>query len=91
MSGQPSKRSILHITAGEEDWQPSAEELTAITEMFMAASVDPLGAVITTRTGIAVKLIDVQEGVDVQVVRAHVDAETGAALNAADAIDKARE
>ena len=46
-------RSILHINAGLENlWEPTEEELEAISGLFIQADEDPVGAVVTTRTGV---------------------------------------
>lgn len=48
------QRGMLHISLGDgEDWIPTIEDMNATTDLFMNADADPLGAVITTRTGIA--------------------------------------
>ncbi len=46
-------RSILHVTAGLDNmWEPTEEELEAISGLFIQADEDPVGAVVTTRTGV---------------------------------------
>lgn len=47
------QRAILHITAGDLDWEPSSEDLQYISELFINADNDPLGAIIATRNGIS--------------------------------------
>lgn len=50
------QRGILHLTLGDGDqWIPTVQDLEFITELFMGADSDPLGAIIATRTGIAVE------------------------------------
>ncbi len=46
------QRSILHVIAGSEDWEPSNEQLQAITQLFIGADQDPQGSVVVTRQGI---------------------------------------
>lgn len=46
------QRAIMHITAGDQDWEPTEEDLQYITELFMSADADPLGAIVATRNGI---------------------------------------
>lgn len=46
------QRAILHITAGDQDWEPTEADLQYLSEMFENANMDPVGAIITTRTGI---------------------------------------
>jgi hypothetical protein len=56
-------RSILHITAGLENlWEPTEEELEAISGLFIQADEDPVGAVVTTRTGVETN--EVRAGAD---------------------------
>jgi hypothetical protein len=56
-------RSILHITAGLENmWEPTEEELEAISGLFIQADEDPVGAVVTTRTGVETN--EVKAGAD---------------------------
>lgn len=46
---------IRHVTAGIDDmWEPSAEELGSISDLFMQADEDPVGAIVVTRTGVQV-------------------------------------
>jgi len=47
------QRSILHITAGIQDyWEPTPEELQALAEMFIQADADPQGGIVVTRYGV---------------------------------------
>jgi len=68
-----SLRQILHIEAGGPDWNPSAEDLSRLTAMFQEAVASPDGAVITTRSGVVARIVEVSEGAEVRVVRAMVD------------------
>jgi hypothetical protein len=44
---------IRHITVGIDDvWEPQPETMDEISELFMKADSDPVGAIITTRTGV---------------------------------------
>ncbi len=46
-------RAITHIKAGLDNvWEPTEEELEAISGLFIQADEDPVGAVVTTRTGV---------------------------------------
>lgn len=50
------QRGILHLTLGDGDlWNPSVQDLEFMTELFMGADSDPLGAIIATRSGITVE------------------------------------
>lgn len=52
------QRGILHASmSGGEDWEPSVADLEFLTELFMNADSDPLGAIIATRDGITVEEI----------------------------------
>jgi intein/homing endonuclease len=56
-------RSILHITAGLDNlWEPTEDELEAISGLFIQADEDPVGAVVTTRTGVETN--EVKAGAD---------------------------
>ncbi len=47
------QRGILHVTLdGGEDWQPTPADYEYVSELFTNADADPLGAIITTRSGI---------------------------------------
>lgn len=61
------KRQIMHVTVGSPDWDPTKKELKNIAELFMSASLDPLGCVVTTRPGVTIKLIDADSVVSVTV------------------------
>lgn len=52
------QRSTLHIQAGDDQWNPSRQDFAALASLFMSADHDPNGAVIATRHGIDVNLID---------------------------------
>ncbi len=46
-------RSILLITAGiDEAWEPTSDELSALTQLAMQADEDPTGAVLSVRNGV---------------------------------------
>lgn len=48
------QRGIMHITLGDGDeWQPTVQDLEFITDLFMNADSDPLGAIIATRLGVS--------------------------------------
>lgn len=46
------QRPILHVVAGDENWDPSNEEMAELANLFLSADLDPLGAVVTTRVGV---------------------------------------
>lgn len=54
------QRAISHVTAGDEEWKPSNEELEAIANLFLNADLDPVGSIVVTRNGISVN--EVREG-----------------------------
>ena len=56
------QRSLAHITAGDDNWEPTAEELESIVGMFQQADLDPLGAIIATRSSVQVQ--EVRQGGD---------------------------
>lgn len=48
------QRGILHLSLGEgDDWIPTIDDMNFMTDLFRNADADPLGAIITTRTGVA--------------------------------------
>lgn len=54
-------RSILHVTVGiPGQWEPTDEELEAVTAIFKDALDDPKGAVVATRTGIESHVLPIQ-------------------------------
>ena len=49
------QRGILHLTLGDgENWEPTVADMEYMTELFMNADSDPLGAIIATRMGVEV-------------------------------------
>ncbi len=46
------QKSILHLLIGEEDWEPTNEEMQNIVNLFLQADSDPTGAIVATRPGI---------------------------------------
>ena len=47
------QRGSMHVSAGiEGEWEPTPEELSALSGMFQQADYDPLGAIIVTRHGV---------------------------------------
>lgn len=57
------QRAILHITAGNGmDWEPTITDLEYLTELFMNADADPIGAIVATRADINVA--DIRQGGD---------------------------
>lgn len=50
------QRGIMHITLGDGDqWEPTVNDMDYTTELFMNADLDPLGAIVATRTGISIE------------------------------------
>lgn len=48
------QRGILHLSLGEgDDWIPTIDDMNFMTDLFRNADADPLGAIITTRTGVS--------------------------------------
>ena len=56
-NGQP--RRMIHITAGDDNWTPTASELQDLVQRFQAANVDPLNTtIVATREGVFAKLME---------------------------------
>lgn len=79
-------RSILHVTAGHSDWEPTEIELADLQSMFeeAVASAAPC-AVVTTRAGVYLEIVslDPVTGVgsaEVPQVTQSFDAATGAQI-----------
>jgi hypothetical protein len=51
---QRRQRAIMHLMIGDEEWEPTSNELTAVADLFQSADMDPTNAIIATRNGINV-------------------------------------
>ena len=49
------QRANVLVTAGDDIWEPTPEELTAIANLFQQSDLDPMGALIVTRNGINIQ------------------------------------
>lgn len=56
------QRAMSHITAGDDLWTPTSEELRILVDQFMTAERDPLGGWVSTRNGVQVQ--DLRPGGD---------------------------
>lgn len=56
------QRATTHITAGDDVWTPTGEELAALVSQFQQAEFDPLGGWVSTRN--AVQMTDIRPGGD---------------------------
>lgn len=52
----PARRPMVHIAAGNENWKPSLSEMQELSQLFMAADLDPLGAIVT-RQGMSAAMV----------------------------------
>lgn len=59
---QRRQRAIMHITAGNENWQPIDSELQMLIALFQQADLDPTGAILATRNDVNVS--DIRQGGD---------------------------
>jgi len=46
------QRAMTHITAGDDVWTPTSEELKELVEQFQTAEYDPLGGWVSTRNSV---------------------------------------
>lgn len=56
------QRAMSHVTAGDDTWTPTSEELRILVDQFMTAERDPLGGWVSTRNGVQVQ--DLRPGGD---------------------------
>lgn len=56
------QRATTHLTAGDDIWTPTGEELQALVSQFQQAEFDPLGGWVSTRN--AVQVNDIRPGGD---------------------------
>lgn len=50
-------RSILHAQMGNDNWEPTLDDMNAVGAQFVDADTDPLGGVVVTREGVNVSEI----------------------------------
>lgn len=56
------QRALTHVTAGDDTWTPSSEELNQLVQMYQQAEMDPLGGWLVTRN--AVQATDIRSAGD---------------------------
>lgn len=56
------QRPIGMLTAGDEEWEPTNDELNSIVTMFMQADMDPVGAYVAMRQGVQYQ--EIRQGQD---------------------------
>lgn len=62
VEAQRRQRAMTHVTAGDDLWTPTGEELNALVREFQTAEFDPLGGWVSTRS--AVQATDLRPGGD---------------------------
>lgn len=62
VEAQRRQRAMTHLTAGDDVWTPTGEELHALVSQFQQAEFDPLGGWVSTRN--AVQAVDLRPGGD---------------------------
>jgi hypothetical protein len=50
---------ILHVTAGQDNWEPTIEEINELRDMFTEAANAPHGGVVVTVSGVQVHSIEI--------------------------------
>lgn len=48
------QRANVLVTAGDDTWEPTVEELSALANLFQQSDLDPMGALIVTRNSVNV-------------------------------------
>lgn len=56
------QRPIGMLTAGDEEWEPTNDELNSMVTMFMQADMDPVGAYVAMRQGVQYQ--EIRQGQD---------------------------
>lgn len=56
------QRPIGMLTAGDEEWEPTNDELNSMVNMFMQADMDPVGAYVAMRQGVQYQ--EIRQGQD---------------------------
>lgn len=51
------QRPMTHVTVGDDDWEPTPDELNDVGALFQAGELDPLGAYVVTRNGVTANQI----------------------------------
>ena len=46
------QKAVTHMQVGDDEWTPTANEMTALADMLLNADLDPVGAVFVTRLGV---------------------------------------
>lgn len=73
---------IRHLVAGEDNWDPTEDELNGFAELFMDAEKDPVGALIATRTGVTVNEVGGNTLSDIKTMSDEGDYLSKAKMNA---------
>ena len=73
ISSAKDREGILVVSAGNEGWEPTADELVEIQSLFTTALNDPKGAIVTVREGIKAEFISLPKSMlgdweDVKVI-----------------------
>jgi hypothetical protein len=69
------KKTILHITVGGKDFEPTQEDLSKLHNYFREVQQDEINRVgiIVTRHDIKIKVVEIQSSDEIQVVSAIVE------------------
>jgi hypothetical protein len=69
------QKTILHITVGTPEWEPTQEDLKNVTEAFHEATISEglHHRLVITRQGVVVRVLNVEQTPEIKVVSANIE------------------